>query len=473
MTRRRHSSSSLPALVLSAGATIAFASVASAQCPAGPVEVPPASHGNEDAYGVSADISGDVLVIGARERNQAGLRGGAVVFRRSAGAWVQEADFFGPTIGSGMGHAVAVDGDTMLLGAPGWYDTDVPGQIFFYRFNGASWVLESNIKSPRTPQRDGFGVSVALDGDTAAVGAWREQDAGFRTGAVYIYQRDASGWRQTGKLIDGGGAPGDLFGQAVALDGDTLAVGAYRAGFAAGAVVLFKREGLLGWGLEARIDAPTPEFFAEFGVRVALQGDTLAIGEWLGDRAATDAGAVHLYRRSAGLWSHQTTLTAPDAEVGDRFGVSLSLDEDRLLVGAHRKTIRDRDTGAAYLFARDGSAWRHLVRLEPPPAPPAQFQHGEFGAAVALAGDLAVVGDWTHDPGEFVRDSGTAWSFDLSGCAACYADCDASGGLDFFDFLCFQNLFAASDPGADCDGFGGLDFFDFLCFQNAFAAGCP
>jgi hypothetical protein len=55
----------------------------------------------------------------------------------------------------------------------------------------------------------------------------------------------------------------------------------------------------------------------------------------------------------------------------------------------------------------------------------------------------------------------------------CYADCDRSGSLDFFDFLCFQNLFGVGDPAADCDGSGSLDFFDFLCFQNAFAAGCP
>jgi hypothetical protein len=57
--------------------------------------------------------------------------------------------------------------------------------------------------------------------------------------------------------------------------------------------------------------------------------------------------------------------------------------------------------------------------------------------------------------------------------ATCYADCDGSGDLDFFDFLCFQNAFAAGEPYADCDGSGGLDFFDFLCFQNEFAAGCP
>jgi hypothetical protein len=55
----------------------------------------------------------------------------------------------------------------------------------------------------------------------------------------------------------------------------------------------------------------------------------------------------------------------------------------------------------------------------------------------------------------------------------CYPDCDGSGALDFFDFLCFQNAFAAGEPYADCDGSGSLDFFDFLCFQNEFAAGCP
>jgi hypothetical protein len=61
----------------------------------------------------------------------------------------------------------------------------------------------------------------------------------------------------------------------------------------------------------------------------------------------------------------------------------------------------------------------------------------------------------------------------LKEAGGCYADCDASGSLDFFDFLCFQNAFAAGEPYADCDGSGSLDFFDFLCFQNEFAAGCP
>ena len=66
---------------------------------------------------------------------------------------------------------------------------------------------------------------------------------------------------------------------------------------------------------------------------------------------------------------------------------------------------------------------------------------------------------------------GPNFKFETDG--GCYPDCDGSGTLDFFDFLCFQNAFATGDPYADCDASGVLDFFDFLCFQNEFAAGCP
>jgi hypothetical protein len=78
---------------------------------------------------------------------------------------------------------------------------------------------------------------------------------------------------------------------------------------------------------------------------------------------------------------------------------------------------------------------------------------------------------WVRDP--TIRATRLSESRTWAVEGVCYADCDGSGALDFFDFLCFQNLFAAGDPQADCDSSGGLDFFDFLCFQNAFAAGCP
>ncbi len=90
---------------------------------------------------------------------------------------------------------------------------------------------------------------------------------------------------------------------------------------------------------------------------------------------------------------------------------------------------------------------------------------GELGATEIAVLDLFTLS--SSGPNEFYMDDVL-----LEESTGCYADCDGSGGLDFFDFLCFQNAFAAMDPYADCDTSGGHDFFDFLCFQNAFAAGC-
>jgi hypothetical protein len=109
------------------------------------------------------------------------------------------------------------------------------------------------------------------------------------------------------------------------------------------------------------------------------------------------------------------------------------------------------------------------------PEPPALLQSLDrdetySGSSYAL-GDgrlMATHALWTSNPYNAPRAHGQL--FELN---ACDADCDGSGSLDFFDFLCFQNQFAAGDPAADCDESGSLDFFDVLCFQNAFAAGCP
>jgi hypothetical protein len=90
-----------------------------------------------------------------------------------------------------------------------------------------------------------------------------------------------------------------------------------------------------------------------------------------------------------------------------------------------------------------------------------------FGLSV-IDGDLWVGGSFGSVGGQ------TAHGLAIrTGCPSCYADCDESGELDFFDFLCFQNAFAAGEEYADCDDSGSLDFFDFLCFQDEFAAGCP
>ena len=94
-----------------------------------------------------------------------------------------------------------------------------------------------------------------------------------------------------------------------------------------------------------------------------------------------------------------------------------------------------------------------------------------MGGVLAVDGGFLAAGGTEGRLGAASYGSGDAWIARYTD--VCYADCDDSGALDFFDFLCFQNLFGAADPRADCDGSGALDFFDFLCFQNEFGAWCP
>ncbi len=150
-----------------------------------------------------------------------------------------------------------------------------------------------------------------------------------------------------------------------------------------------------------------------------------------------------------------------DAATQTLYGVS---DETESII-----TI-DRDTAAVEVIF-SGLPAQNWRGLEYAPSLDALF------LSVSVSGSLWRVDDPGGDPmlseigriGPANAVQGLAWIED----ADCYADCDESGDLDFFDFLCFQNLFAAGDPAADCDASGGLDFFDFLCFQNEFAAGCP
>src|SRR5690606_10754205 len=144
---------------------------------------------------------------------------------------------------------------------------------------------------------------------------------------------------------------------------------------------------------------------------------------------------------------------------------SVALHGDLILAGAPRHEVPGLTVGAAYAFRRqpDGS-WRQAAKILPPG--PSFF----FGDAIATDGASIIVGAPKESAGA-TPDAGAAHIYDLP-CLLCRADLDGDGELTFFDFLAFQNLFAAGDLRADFDGDGELTFFDFLAFQSEFAAGC-
>lgn len=263
--------------------------------------------------------------------------------------------------------------------------------------SGPGWVL---LSVPGTQLEDNFGYTAAIDGDFLVAGApgtvlpgeGDEATAagvsgGPLAGAVYVFQRQGGKWTEGVKLMAADAQAGDQFGLRVALSGDTLAVGApYKwvssGGNAAGAVYVYQRQEE-AWTQQARLAAPDGAPFDLFGSALALRGDTLAVGARSADApGGRNAGAIYVYQRQGRDWSLQARLVAEDAVGSDFFGQDLALVEDALLVGApgHDERARDDNFGAVYLFQRRGNAWSQAARINAPDLAP----NAQFGTALAL-----------------------------------------------------------------------------------------
>ena len=205
---------------------------------------------------------------------------------------------------------------------------------------------------------DLFGNSVALSGDTALVGMIGDDTlAGANAGSAYVFTRTGTQWSQQAKLTASDGAAGDRFGMSVALSGDTALVGASLddtpAGVDAGSAYVFTRSGT-AWSEQQRLNAGDGAASDEFGRSVALSGNTALVGAYFTDTpAGADAGSAYIFTRPGPLWSQQSKLTASDGAASDEFGYSVALSGTTALVGAYRDdsaVTGNLDLGSAYLY---------------------------------------------------------------------------------------------------------------------------
>jgi hypothetical protein len=215
------------------------------------------------------------------------------------------------------------------------------------------------------------------------------------------------------KLIASTVAPYDISGFAVGVSHNIAVLGAplddtpQHPGDATGSAAVFRFNGI-EWVQEKTLLSPTPHANDRFGGAVSIDGDLIAVSSLFSDTAATDAGAVHLFRFNGAQWVFETTLLAPDASAFDQFGWSICVDGDRVVVGARWDDDRGLDAGAAYVFHREGGVWTVEAKLTADDGGP--YDH--FGAAVALSGDHVIIGAPQDDP--FGWGAGSAYAFSLS-----------------------------------------------------------
>jgi len=421
--------------------------------------------GANDGFGYSVALSGDTLAVGAYfessaavgvngdQTNDGAIRAGAVyVFARTGATWSQQAYLKASNTGSGdnFGRAIALSGDTLVVGAPQEASAAIgiggnpadntasgAGAIYVFVRSGATWSQQAYIKASNTGAFDAFGGAVALSGDTLAVGATGEASAatgvgGNQTdntagsaGAVYVFTRSGSTWVQQAYIKASNTGAGDDFGAAVALSGDTLAVGATGEASAAtgiggnqadnsastaGAVYVFTRTGST-WAQQSYIKASNTGKGDLFGNALALAGDTLAVGAFGEASAATGvngdqtndtalaAGAVYVFVRSSGTWTQQAYLKASNSGHDYEFGDAIALAGDTLVVGSmaensgatgiggNQSDGTAPGAGAAYVFSRVGTTWAQKAYVKSSNT----GSDDGFGSAVALSADTLVV----------------------------------------------------------------------------------
>jgi hypothetical protein len=379
-------------------------------------------------FGQSIAVSGDTALVGAPK--ESGLNTGAVyVFVRDHGGpdnWgeVKKLTASDAAVADEFGNAVAISGDTAVIGANGSNDagSNSGAAYVFVRDHGGpdNWGEARKVTASDAAASDFFGFSVSISGDTAVIGAAFDDDAGASSGSAYVFARDQGGpdnWGEVRKLTASDAAAVDRFGYSVAISADTAVIGVESdddSGSGAGSAYVFARNqgGPDNWGVVRKLTASDAAAFDHFGFSVSISDDTAVIGAAFEDDAA---GSAYVFARDDGgpdNWGEVRKLTASDADLGDRFGWSVTLDGDTMVVGAFSDDDVAGNAGSAYVFVRDQGGtdnWGEVRKLIASDAESGDF----FGGSVAISGSAAVVGAFGNDDVCVFCDSGSAYVFML------------------------------------------------------------
>jgi len=287
-----------------------------------------------------------------------------------------------------------VDGDTVVIGAEGHDDKgDFSGSAYVFTRSAGVWTEQQELTASDVAEFDEFGHSVAVDGNTAMIGAQGDDDNGSQSGAVYVFTRSAGVWTEQQKLTASDAADFDDFSSSIAIDGNTAVIGArfgdlsnlfVESDFGA-AYVFTANAGV--WSEQQKLTASDGAFEDEFGSSVAVDGDTAVIGAHSDDDDGAESGSAYVFSRSAGVWTEQQKLTANDAAAEDEFGVSVAVTEDTAVIGAWLDDDDGDESGSAYVFTRSEGVWSDYSKITSSDA--AAFDH--FGEAISVTGGTGMI----------------------------------------------------------------------------------
>jgi hypothetical protein len=311
----------------------------------------PTERRRNDAYGSAVAASGSLIVVGSPRAADVGSFAGEVfIFNAQTGAQLAKLVPTGtrrnPADGAGFGSAVDASADRIVVGAPGTFGNgggSIGGVGAIYLYDANTRRLITRVIPQGAQPKDNVGSSVAVDGNTVVAGAPFDSSAAREAGAVYGF--NASNGSVRFKLTASDASASDFFGFAVSTSGGLIAVGAPAdddRGSASGSVYIFNAT--TGAFLR-KIVASDGESGDQFGIAVDLVGDKLAVGAW-GDNGG--AGSTYVFDVTTG--AQVGKLVASDAAPNDILGRSVAISNSDVIAGAARDADRGTDSGSVYRF---------------------------------------------------------------------------------------------------------------------------
>lgn len=346
---------------------------------------------NEGRFGFSVSISGNTMVVGAYAENSA--TGSASVYIQSgSSSWSRQQKLVASDgqQNDDFGYSVSISGDTIAVGAEGVNNTGADsGSVYVFVRNGSLWMEQQKLVASDGQPGDRFGTSVVIEGDTIVVGAAGDNNG---DGSAYLFVRNNSTWSEQQKLVGDQGARA-WFGHAVSISGNTIVIGSYRERSETGSAHVFVRHGSM-WNREWKIIPSDKQAYDRFGISVSIWGDTIVIGSYADDVNGVDSGSAYVFVRNGATWTRQQKLLASDGIEYDTFGSSVAILGDMIVVGALQHDTEGTDrAGSAYTFARNESTWTQRQKLLPNPT----RWRGYFGRSASMSRNHIVVGTWDQN----------------------------------------------------------------------------
>lgn len=381
-------------------------------------------------YGYSVSFSEGKAIVGAPNSyvNSSGFinAGSAYILEFNGTNWIEKQKIYASDAVSGdfFGGSVSISGDKAIIGARGSASFGSnTGAVYFFEFNGTIWVEKVKILASDPAYNDQFGYSVFMSGDRAIVGSYGNDDDGNTSGSAYIFNFNGTTWIEKQKITASDAAIYDEFGFSVSISGDKAIVGAHGNdddGNVSGSAYVFEFDGTT-WLEKQKITASDAALGDVFGKSVSISGNKAIVGAYGNDDVINESGSAYIFEFNGTAWVQKQKVTASDASEDSRFGKSVSISGDKAIIGAEGNNVVGTSSGSAYVFEFNGTTWVEIQKLIASDTEPEDF----FGKSVSISDDKAIVGAWKSDDGGLSSGSAyiyeyclTTASFSITGCSS-------------------------------------------------------